>query len=773
MRIATDIADTVMIVDDEPENLRVLATLLSQQGYTVRSFPNGKAALKSVQTDPPCLILLDIRMPDMDGFEVCTQLKASAATKDIPILFLSAIDAPGEKVRAFNMGGADYIAKPFQSEEVLARIKTHLMVSRYRRELEDMNRNLKVLVEERTEDLIEANKSLRKEIEVRRSAQTALKESEERYRSIVTTANEGIVTVDPQMMITFANAAMAQLIGSDVDDIVGCHSLDFIPEEDHEDILSRFKEREEGVGEQFESRIVRRDGQIRWVQISSAPIMNINGQFQGAVLLFNDITENKYAEDSLREAQEFNKAVLNSMRAHISVLDRNGIILAVNDSWKNFARENEAASMERIGRGTNYFDVCERSARAGSVDAQVALDGIKSVIEGRIETFEFEYACHSPTQQRWFLMMAVLFKGGEGGAIVTHRDITNSKLSETELKQAYQKITELKNQIEADKIYLQEEIKLEHNFDQIIGNSDEIKYALFRLEQVSKTESAVIILGETGTGKELFARALHSTSRRSERPLIKIDCAALSEHLIESELFGHVRGAFTGANESRKGRFELAHRGTLFLDEIGELPLTLQTKLLRVLQDGEFERLGDSRTIKTDVRIITATNRDIKAFVEDGSFREDLWYRLNVFPITLPPLRDRKTDIPLLVNHFVKIIGKRVGKEIHRVPGSVMEELVVYDWPGNVRELKHVLERSVIISDSESLSLYERLIPSSKQLSSNKALSHAEMERHHILRVLEQTHWVVEGPKGAARILELHPNTLRYRMKKLGIRRPD
>jgi len=773
MSIATDIASTVMIVDDEPENLRVLAKLLSQQGYTVRSFPNGKAALKSVQTDPPCLILLDIRMPDMDGFEVCTQLKASATTKDIPVLFLSAIDATDEKVRAFNMGGADYIAKPFQSEEVLARIKTHLKVRRYRRELEDMNRNLEVLVEDRTEDLIETNKSLRKEIEARRSAQAALEESEEKYRRIVSTTNEGVISVDTQMTISYANEAMALMIGGTEDDIVGRNRLEFVPKEDHEIVKLRFKELERGINEHYEGRITRLDGQIRSVRISSAPIIEIDGRFQGAVLLFTDITEKKQIETGLRDTKELNKAVLNSMHAHISVLDRKGIILSVNDSWKNFARENEAASMERIGPGANYFDVCERSSSAGSVDAQTALDGIKFVIEGLIETFEFEYACHSPTQQRWFLMMAVPFKGSERGAVVTHRDITNRKLSEIELKEAYQKITELKNQIEADKIYLQEEIKLEHNFDQIIGNSDEIKYALFRLEQVSKTDSAVIILGETGTGKELFARALHSTSRRSDRPLIKIDCAALSENLIESELFGHVRGAFTGANESRQGRFELANRGTLFLDEIGELPLTLQTKLLRVLQDGEFERLGDSRTIKTDARIIAATNRDIKSFVEAGRFREDLWYRLNVFPITLPLLRDRKTDIPLLVNHFVRIIGKRIGKEIRSVPGSVMKELVAYDWPGNVRELKHVLERSVIISDSENLSLYERLIPSSKHLSSDKALSHAEMERHHILRVLEQTRWVVEGPKGAARILKLHPNTLRYRMKKHGIRRSD
>jgi len=772
MSIATDIGDTVMIVDDEPENLRVLATLLSQKGYTVRSFSNGKAALKSVQTDPPGVILLDIRMPDMDGFEVCTQLKASASTKDIPVLFLSAIDAPGDKVRAFDLGGNDYIAKPFQSEEVLARINTHLTVSRYRRELEDMNRKLEVLVKERTEDLIETNKYLRKEIEARQSTQAAFEESEEKYRRIVTTANEGIISVDAQMIVTYCNEVMARMMGCDISDIIGRSSFDFIPAEDHDMIRSRFKRRRQGLRDSYESRILRRDGQFRWVQISSASIVDADQRFEGAVLLFIDITDRKKAEEALRQSSEFNQAVLKSLLTEIVVLDRNGNILAVNESWLRFALENKAA-MDRISQGANYIEVCKRSSSAGSKEARVALEGILSVLQGRRDRFEFEYGCHSPSKQRWFLMIVTPFKGRRGGVIVTHRNITNRKLSEIELKQAYQKITELKNQIESDNIYLQEEIKLEHNFEHIIGNSDEIKYALFRLEQVSETDSTVLILGETGTGKELFARALHSTSRRSGRPLIKIDCAALSEHLIESELFGHVRGAFTGANESRQGRFELANRGTLFLDEIGELPLTLQTKLLRVLQDGEFERLGESRTVKTDARIIAATNRDIKALVEAGRFREDLWYRLNVFPITLPPLRDRKADIPLLVNHFVKVIGKRVGKEIHSVPGSVMEELVAYDWPGNVRELRHVLERSVIISNGEGLSLYEKLIPPSKQLSSNQVLSHAEMERHHILKVLEQTHWVVEGPKGAARILKLHPNTLRYRMKKHGIRRPD
>jgi len=511
-------------------------------------------------------------------------------------------------------------------------------------------------------------KGLEKKASEHKVAQQELQLSEQRLSLIYDSVAEILyfisVEADDCFRFLSVNHAFLKATGLTSGQIVGKRIEEVIPETSVQLVLDNYKKATK------ENRIVRwQETSVypageRICDVSIAPIFNEKGICTHLVGSVHDISENKQAEASLQEAKEFNKAVLNSMRAHISVLDRNGVILAVNDSWKNFAKENQAASMERVGPGANYFEVCERSASAGIVEAQAALDGIQSVIEDRIETFELEYACHSPTEQRWFLMMAVPFKGSERGAIVTHRDITNSKRSEIELKEAYQKITELKNQIEADKIYLQEEIKLEHNFDQIIGNSDEIKYALFRLEQVAKTDSTVIILGETGTGKELFARALHSTSRRSERPLIKIDCAALSEQLIESELFGHVRGAFTGANESRQGRFELANRGTLFLDEIGELPLTLQTKLLRVLQDGEFERLGDSRTIKTDVRIIAATNRDIKSFVEAGRFREDLWYRLNVFPITLPLLRDRKTDIPLLVNHFVKIIGKRIGKEI-------------------------------------------------------------------------------------------------------------
>ncbi|MBT3260248.1 MAG: sigma 54-interacting transcriptional regulator, partial [Deltaproteobacteria bacterium] len=257
--------------------------------------------------------------------------------------------------------------------------------------------------------------------------------------------------------------------------------------------------------------------------------------------------------------------------------------------------------------------------------------------------------------------------------------------------------------------YLQEEIKLEYNYENIIGQSDEINYVLYKVEQIAGSDTTVLVLGETGTGKELVARAIHSLSARKDRALVKINCATLPANLIESELFGHEKGAFTGAHVKQLGRFEVANGATLFLDEIGELPLELQPKLLRVIQDGEFERLGSSQTIKVDARIIAATNRDLEEEVRKNRFREDLWYRLNVFPITVPPLRERKTDISLLVDHFVAKISKRLGKSVEDIPTTVMNALQNYHWPGNIRELENVLERAVINSSGPKLHLVDEL----------------------------------------------------------------
>jgi transcriptional regulator with GAF, ATPase, and Fis domain len=345
--------------------------------------------------------------------------------------------------------------------------------------------------------------------------------------------------------------------------------------------------------------------------------------------------------------------------------------------------------------------------------------------------------------------------------------------TEQELQRAFSQIKHLKEQIEAENIYLREEIKDEHNFEEIVGKSDRLKYVLFKVEQVAPTDSTVLILGETGTGKELVARAIHNESGRKNRPLIKVSCATLPSSLIESELFGHEKGAYTGAVTERKGRFELADGATIFLDEIGELPLELQPKLLRILQDGEFERLGGDRTIKTNVRIIAATNRDLHLEVQEGRFRQDLWYRINIFPITVPPLRKRGDDIPLMIHFFVNRFCKKLGKQIKTIPSSTMETLQKYSWPGNIRELEHMIERAVINTQGSVLQLMDKFENMDTGLMKMEAKPLVEIEREYIVKILQNTGGRVSGPKGAALILGLHPETLRSRMRKLGIEKSN
>jgi PAS domain S-box-containing protein len=329
-------------------------------------------------------------------------------------------------------------------------------------------------------------------------------------------------------------------------------------------------------------------------------------------------------------------------------------------------------------------------------------------------------------------------------------------------------VQQLKDQLEAERAYLQEEIKLEYNHGNIIGKSDEINYVLYKVEQIAATDTNVLILGETGTGKELIARAIHEHSKNKDRTMVKMNCAALPANLIESELFGHEKGAFTGAHSKRVGRFEIANGTTLFLDEIGELPLDLQPKLLQVIESGQFERLGSSVTREVRVRIIAATNRNLQEEVSKGRFREDLWYRLNVFPITLPPLRDRVGDIPLLVKHYVDKISKRLGKVIDIIPANVMKSLQGYHWPGNVRELENILERGIINSSGRKLFPIDELNKSYRDLRANRRTLEA-VEKDHIISVLEQTNWKVSGKNSAAEILGLNRSTLRARMRKLGI----
>jgi formate hydrogenlyase transcriptional activator len=340
---------------------------------------------------------------------------------------------------------------------------------------------------------------------------------------------------------------------------------------------------------------------------------------------------------------------------------------------------------------------------------------------------------------------------------------------------AYRQITELKDQLTQEKLYLEGELRSEMNFEEIIGNSAALRKVLCQVEAVAPTGSSVLIYGETGTGKELIARAVHNLSDRRSNAFVKLNCAAIPTGLLESELFGHERGSFTGAVTQRIGRFELASSGTIFLDEVGEIPLDLQPKLLRVLQEREFERLGSSRTIRTDARLIAATNRDLAAMVGEQAFRSDLFYRLNVFPIHVPALKERAEDIPFLVRHFAQHFARNMKKQIDTISSETMNALVRYPWPGNIREMQNVIERAVILSRGSVLHIpstdLKPRVP--EAVDTNGSTTLEEVERKHILSVLEQTHWVFGGPNGAAAFLGIKRSTLQFRMQKLGIARPQ
>jgi formate hydrogenlyase transcriptional activator len=349
--------------------------------------------------------------------------------------------------------------------------------------------------------------------------------------------------------------------------------------------------------------------------------------------------------------------------------------------------------------------------------------------------------------------------------------VANQIATAVENALAFSEIEDLKEQLAQEKLYLEDEIRTEHNFEEIVGDSPVLKRVLRQIETVAPTDAAVLIQGETGTGKEVFARSIHNLSRRRDRTFVKINCAAIPAGLLESELFGHEKGAFTGAITQRAGRFELAHRGTLFLDEVGDIPLELQPKLLRALQEQEFERLGSTRTLRVDVRVIAATNRNLAQLVAEGKFRGDLFYRLNVFPLEAPPLRERREDIPQLVRYFIQKYALRLERKIETVPAEAQRALADYSWPGNIRELENFIERAVILSRGPVLNVSVADLRQSPDAVANAASTLEAAERDHILRVLSETNWMVGGPKGAAARLGLKRTTLQSKMKKLGISR--
>ena len=600
----------ILVVDDEISNLKLLSELLEKEGYQVRPASNAQSGIDSALAKPPGLILLDVRMPEMDGFEVCRRLKQDKRTQNVPIIFVSALQDIEARTMGFEAGGVDFISKPFQDQEILARVGTHMHLNR-------MQKRLEKLVDERTEKL---------------------RESEVRFRTVVENANETIVVTQDEV-VKYCNPKINELTG-------------YTPEE----VQSR--------------------------------------------------------------------------------------------GFDNFIHPE---------------------------DLEIAMREYQARLSGEQPTASYSIRIYTKEKQEKHVLInsALVEWDGKSATLAMLTDITDRKLAEIELRGAYEEIEQLKNQLEAESAYLQEEIKSDHNFENIIGKSDTLKYVLHRVSEVASTDAPVLILGETGTGKELIARAVHDASSRNKHALVKINCANLPAALIESELFGHEKGAFTGADARRIGRFQLADKATLFLDEISEIPIDLQAKLLRVLQDGEFEPVGSSKTVKTDVRIIAATNRSLDEEVNDGRFRSDLLYRINVFPITVPPLRHRKEDIPLLVNWFVDKFNRKMGKGISSIPATLIKHLQSYDWPGNIRELENVIERAIITSKNSVLKLTEKLAANSSKPAVKTNQTLAEVERDHLLKTVEATGWKIEGNNGAAQLLGLAPSTVRSRMKKLGIKRPE
>jgi len=398
---------------------------------------------------------------------------------------------------------------------------------------------------------------------------------------------------------------------------------------------------------------------------------------------------------------------------------------------------------------------------------------LQSIVKSGYNVADIEISAKILTgDTRYFLtsMVGIVKEGKVVRAWNTLRDITEKKEMEKKLRRALAELKKLKNRIETESSFLQEEIKYYQNFEDIIGQSEALMHVLYRIEQVAPTNATVLIQGETGTGKELVARAIHFLGNRKDRPLLKVSCANFSPQLMDSELFGHEKGSFTGAEKTNPGRFEIADGSTIFLDEIGEMPLDLQSKLLRVLQDREIERIGSTRTIKVDVRVLAATNRDLAKEVREGRFREDLFYRLNVFPITVPPLRERRDDIPILAQHYLSYYNKKIGKHVDKILPETMQAFMGYSWPGNVREIMNVIEQAVITSHGSALQV-DFLKSTGKNVSGSRHLE--DIERDHILKTLKQVAWQIKGSKGGAALLGINPSTLRSRMKKLGIKRPD
>jgi len=599
---------------------------------------------------------------------------------------------------------------------------------------------------------------------------TERKLADERFRLAVESSPSAMIMTDLNGKIVMTNAQVEKIFGYRHEELIG-QSVDMlVPKrflEAHSVHRAEFtanpSSRPMGAGRVLYG--VRKDGSEFRVEVGLNPIHTDAGST--VLVAITDITDQLQALEVVRNKERLFRTVANSAPVLIWMSGADKRCTFFNAGWLAFTGRT---TEEEMGEGW--------TSGVHPDDLDRCVETYSAAFDAR-EQFEMEYRLRRHDgEYRWIVDRGVpnfeadgTFRGYVGSCI----DITDRKQSEQSLieanehlREANERIEKLKEQLEHENRYLQKEIIVERNHQEVVGKTDAIRRVLMLAEQVAPTNSAVLLLGETGTGKELIARAIHRSSKRKDRLMVKVNCAALPASLVENELFGREKGAYTGALTREMGRFELANESTIFLDEIGELPLELQAKLLRVLQEGEFERLGSSRTIRVDVRVIAATSRDLEAAVREGKFREDLYYRLNVFPIRIPPLRERKEDIPMLTWHFLRDLGSRMGREVESVRASTMTAFQNYSWPGNVRELRNVIERHMITNVGP---MFEAEVPAATRPPSVFGGTAEEEERNHIHRVLERTGWRIRGQGGAAEILALKPTTLESRMKKLGIAR--
>ena len=640
-----------------------------------------------------------------------------------------------------------------------------------------------------------------RDITHRKRAEDALRQSEERFRSIVESVKDyAIFTLDPAGRITSWNPGAQRIKGYSAEEIIGQHFSRFYLQED----IDRGKPEHALKTAEAQGRFedegwrVRKDGSRFWANVIVTALRDQNGQLRGFSKVTRDFTERKQGEEAL---------LLQLTNALVANLDIRRLLAAISASIRELAPHDYASlalydpairnlrlhllmspkGSEPLGEG---LPVSIAGTPAGE-----AFTSREPLVLGDLQAQPNRY---SPEfMERWTGLGAksgcwlpLLHQGRPLGVLILGR-ITQAPFTDSEVSalghaanqvaiaidnaETFRQVAELKDRLSEEKAYLEEELRTEYSFEEIVGESAALKRVLKQVETVAPTDATVLILGETGTGKELVARAIHSLSSRRERTFVKLNCAAIPSGLLESELFGHEKGAFTGAISQKIGRLELAHQGTLFLDEVGDIPLELQPKLLRALQEKEFERLGSTRTIPVDVRLIAATNRDLAQMVKDREFRSDLYYRLKVFPVSVPPLRDRAEDIPILVHYFVQKHARRMNKEIETIPPQVMQALVRWHWPGNVRELENLIERAVILTSGSALRVpLSELGPSEPEETASVAVGTLESaEREHILRALRDTGGLIAGPQGAAAKLGLKRTTLNAKMRKLGISRKD